>query len=136
MYPGRAFQLIIETIYRLDPDPNGVAHYSQVLSFQGPGIEAEASDLPALAGLAHQWAQKIPSRNLDDDGSVPNLEGKVAFHLMLRYGNPEVRVMHDRYFSDGTVAKGGYPYHDVVAEAERFAALARPELLAQLGGAA
>jgi hypothetical protein len=135
MYAGTAFKMIVETMHRLDPDPDGVAHYRQVMWLGGPGIEAEASDLPALAGLAYQWAQRIPARNADD-GLVPNLEGKVAWHLVLRYGDPQVRVMHDRYFSDGTIAKGGYPYHDVVAEAERLAATARPELLAQLGGAA
>jgi hypothetical protein len=134
MNPSRAFLLIVDTVYKLDPA--GVADWGQVL-FLGstPGIDAQVSDLPALAGIARQLAERIPVPS-EGSGLIPDLYYRVGHALVLRYGAPARRVMPDRVFSDGTTAVGGYVYDDVEEESRRLAAMAQPELLAQLGGAA
>lgn len=125
------FKAVVDTIHRLDPE--GVSGWHRVLWIdETAGLKsATVNDLPALAGHAYRAAFRMAPPG-EGSGLSPSLYFKVGYDLVMRYGKPEVRVMADREFGDGTIAKGGYEYPDVPTEADRLAATLRRELIAQL----
>ena len=129
-----SFHRIINTINHLAPE--ALAAWDRVIPvFDQTDVATSATtaDLPALAGLARLSAYTLT----EGSGCAPLTNHSIGASLVKTYGAPQ------QAWLDLSGIEGRHPmepsgrwFTDYDGEAERLARTARPELLAELAGAA